>query len=593
MANNVRLVRAEFETAVKYLTKEGFVNSFPITFEYSKEEYIVVQVGFKIIEPTEYVVETVQDIPTVTFTNDLPVGVYVTLRSRSDSTGVPHTYHYTGNAKGQSEFNQKTMDENFEYLDRIVEEVNDSAELTMDSLAGFEDTFGEVQSTSEEAIRIANAASSTANTALGTANSANTTANSASNTANGAASTANEASVTAGEAKATATSADTKATTALGVSNSAEGSASNALTLATQANTTADNALTIATSAKDTAEGIEAKADQAIETADNASNVATDAKDTATGIAGVANDALDTAVNANEKAQEALDKAIAGGVTLPELESMSTGTGNWTRESHLVETIQEAVDVIPKPDLTEYRKLDNYTFTQGKVTLKLGETYGDIETQGNGFIFKGYTEGNPTPITWTTPTTGGELALKSQVDTKWDIQTTTGTGNVARMSEVDTKADSTYVNTELGKKRDYTDSIFTSIRIQTDKGSSRYGLSAVGIPFISVKAGTGTEYFANFQNKTGTVAYTSDIPSLSGYATQSWVTGQGYTTLATANANSTKLGAEQRTQQFVGSNFESFYNRVIGGVPRGSVITGIERAGSDNGFVLYRPITRL
>ena len=86
----VRLLKAEFNTAVKYVTKEGFTNNFPITFDFEGSDTLLVVVGFKVQKGT-YTVETVEGMPCVVFKEDLKLDIGVTIQRRTHGE-VPHTY---------------------------------------------------------------------------------------------------------------------------------------------------------------------------------------------------------------------------------------------------------------------------------------------------------------------------------------------------------------------------------------------------------------------------------------------------------------------------------------------------------------------
>lgn len=498
MANNVRLVRAEFETAVKYLTKVGFVNSFPITFEYSKEEYIVVQVGFKIIEPTEYVVEMVQGMPTVVFTTDLPVGVYVTLRSRSDSTGVPHTYHYRGNAKGQSEFNQKTMDENFEYLDRIVEEVNDSAALTMDSLTGFEDSFDNVLDRTDAIERIANAANAKSESAIATANRADIKADGAVAAATQAldiSKAADSKSDTAikesGEAKATSGDALRIANEAKVQAGEADANSQAALAKATEAKEVSEGAVTTAGEAKEIADGIDGKAQQALDSsaqavqeAQGATQTANAAKVTAEGIEAKADSAIVIAGEADVKAQEALDKATEGGMSESELISKSVGTDKWMREgAYGIGTLDNRYGY-------QTGSLDKYLYMQSGIVNGLGG--GDFNAYYPFLLARRYTSNitaigaNTTTINFATYSANSRqwtqgfthTNLNARADKNNVLHSGTGTPintlNVSDMADTVVDSDDVTVTSgavyrALDNKRDLDDNVFDGhVSIKSD-----------------------------------------------------------------------------------------------------------------------------
>lgn len=120
-------------------------------------------------------------------------------------------------------------------------------------------------------------------------------------------------------------------------------------------------------------------------------------------------------------------------------------------------------------------------------------------------------------------------------------------------ADIGKKADTLYVNTELGKKRNKSDNTFPSIYINTDKGRSTYGLSAGGIPFVSIKVGTGAEQYANFQNKTGTIALTSDVSSNKvKYASVKVYRYDQYNAVATNPFNTTRIWGYFKSGSTVG-----------------------------------------
>lgn len=150
------------------------------------------------------------------------------------------------------------------------------------------------------------------------------------------------------------------------------------------------------------------------------------------------------------------------------------------------------------------------------------------------------------------------------------------------------------VNDKLDSKRDSTDNIFSNENY-AHLALESTGVAGVGrriflenssgsLTFIR-RVGAGSEpnqTVVTLPNKSGTLALTSDFPSLSGYATQAW-----------ANANSTKLGAEQSVSR--GSAGVPWADRAIqalSAVPGNSVVTRTAEDGASF-RAYYRPITRL
>lgn len=268
LSKGVKLVSIEFNTAVKYVTRQGFVNDFPITFEYTFKEYLRTFVRFK--QRDDFSVVKVDGVDCVRFTEDLDVGVPVTIRRITPSGAVPHVYQYTGNAQGGAEFSAKTIDENFEYLSGIVEEVEEYNSITMDSLSGLEDSFGDVKVIADEA----KAASE-------------------------------DALEFAGSALEVAEGIDSKAQLALDTSKVAQEDAANALNIAQgvdgKAQTALDtskDALLNSKEALQTAQGVDGKAQEALDKATSAELNAKVAVETSAQVDGKAQEALDNSVNA-------------------------------------------------------------------------------------------------------------------------------------------------------------------------------------------------------------------------------------------------------------------------------------------------------
>lgn len=317
--SNITLRELKLNSAVKYITREGFVNNFPITFSYDNPTQLQVFVGFERIK--EWMLETRNGLPNVVLPTDLDLGESVTIRRATPSDGVPHTYQFTGNAQGGAEFSAKTLDENFEYLSTIVEEVEDYNTVTQDNLKDIEDNFKETQAVAQEAKDSADEASKKADTAIKTANSAKDTANtsleqskdaleaseSAVGTSNNALKIAEDANTKSDDAVNTANEADAKADASVVTSNEAKGIASEAKGIANTAESNSEHAISIA-------EGIDAKATEALSNSQEAVSTAQDAKATAEGIDGKAQNALDTSAEAKDIAEEALSHAVGLGV---------------------------------------------------------------------------------------------------------------------------------------------------------------------------------------------------------------------------------------------------------------------------------------
>ena len=242
LSKGVELVSIEFNTAVKYVTRQGFVNDFPITFDYKYKDYLRVLVGFQ--QRDDYTILKVDGVDCVRFNKNLAEGASVTIRRVTPSGAVPHIYQYTSNAQGGAEFSAKTIDENFEYMSKIVSEVEDYNTISQDNLNEIEDSFKDTQ-------KVANEAKDTAERAEGKIDSAVSIAEEAKGIAEGIDGKAQEALANSVVAKDTAEGIDGKAQLAL--DNSSE-----ALGIVESAKVTADNA-------KDVAEGIDSKAQDALD----------------------------------------------------------------------------------------------------------------------------------------------------------------------------------------------------------------------------------------------------------------------------------------------------------------------------------------
>ena len=242
LSKGVSLVSVEFNTAVKYVTRKGFVNDFPITFEYDFEEYLRAFVGFQ--QRDDYTILKVDGTDCVRFNKDLVEGVSVTIRHITPSGAVPHVYQYTGNAQGGAEFSAKTMDENFEYMSKIVSEVEDYNTIAQDSLSDMEDKFKKTQ-------EVANNAKDLVARAVATAENAEQVALGIDGKAQQALDKSQEA----------LNNSETALTTALGIN----GKAQEALDKSTTASQDASVALSIAT-------GIDGKAQEALDKSREALN---------------------------------------------------------------------------------------------------------------------------------------------------------------------------------------------------------------------------------------------------------------------------------------------------------------------------------
>lgn len=282
--SQIILKELKLNSAVKYVAREGLVNNFPITFAYDNPTQLQVFVGFKRVP--EWELKTENGLPSVALPEDLKIGQSITIRRATPADGVPHTYQYKGNAQGGAEFNAMTIDENFEYMAKIVSEVEDYNAIAQDNLNDVEDKFKETQD-------IANDAKDLVDRAMGVADNA----------------------------EQVALGIDTKAQVALDTSQDASNTADMALTIsqgidgkAQEALETSRDSMSIAEGARDTAQGVDAKAQEALNTSGNALSIATnalstasDAKSTAEGIDGKADLAISTAQGAETVAQEALD----------------------------------------------------------------------------------------------------------------------------------------------------------------------------------------------------------------------------------------------------------------------------------------------
>lgn len=189
------------------------------------------------------------------------------------------------------------------------------------------------------------------------------------------------------------------------------------------------------------------------------------------------------------------------------------------------------------------------------------------------------------------------------------------------------KADTTYVDTELGKKMDDgayglgnnlnvpENDLNNAMRPGFYKWETGVANAPVdwGSAIVTSWQGTGSITAEQLVLKNGSVwargknnasadwtpwhqlATTSNIPSLSGYATQSWVNGRGFTTLSTSNANSSKLGEELRTSTVIDSTGAAIIG-LLKEVPPNSVVTRAGNflvSGQLRDIVYYRPIVRL
>src|SRR5690625_4749513 len=110
------------------LVSDGTVEWVDLTFEIHPEDDLHVYFdGGRVGQGWTLMQESTPQ--RVVFDEPIPDGVDVIIRRASDSSEIPHVFHYTGNIKGGAEFNAKNMDENFAKILRASEDAMDSFEL--------------------------------------------------------------------------------------------------------------------------------------------------------------------------------------------------------------------------------------------------------------------------------------------------------------------------------------------------------------------------------------------------------------------------------------------------------------------------------
>lgn len=419
MSNTV-LRSLSFDSAVKYITREGFVNDFQVTFSYDSPKDLQVYVGFKIVNQWDLV--QIGGVPSVRLLQDVEVGKSVTIRRATPAGNVPHTYHYTGNAKGGAEFNAVTIDENFEYMSKLVSEVEDFNVISQDNLNDIENEFKKTQDIANEALDTANSADrkadnavSTSKDALNTAKRAEDKSDKAVSTANSANSTAKDALDVAKRAEDKSDKANTTADTALSTANKASSDAKEALSTANKAEAKSDNANKTSSEAKKIAEGIDAKATEALETSQKANEQARDAvitanvaNNTANSIADTAKDAFETSKRAEEKAEEALGATVG--------EFVVQGTGESTTKAMSQKSTTD--ELTKKWDIQE-------TVGSGRILRESG-----MQTVGTGDIVrKSVTDSLDTRVTSAHNRADSAYNL---ANSKWSPQETVGSGKLMR-----------------------------------------------------------------------------------------------------------------------------------------------------------------
>ena len=398
LSKGVSLVSVEFNTAVKYVTRKGFVNDFPITFEYDFEEYLKTFVGFK--QRDDYSIVKVDGVDCVRFAKDLDEGTSVTIRRITPSGVVPHVYQDKGNAQGGAEFNAKTIDENFEYLSDIVEEIEEYNSITMDSLNELDDSFMTTQEVAKEALSTANRANAKADSAINTATKADEKADGAIAASDKAVKTSiiaegksDSAIVKADSAIETAQGADGSAKEAVRIAKIADTNSDQAIASSNQANETASkavsyssNAIEVADEAKAIAEGIDGKATEALEVSYRAETTATEASHTANNIAGTVEEANATSKEAWDMAKTALDTTTGDFI----VQGLGNSTTKVISQKGTTDTLK-AMEESTQEALTA--KQDKLEFVGSGKVMREGASKFDYLSDPGEY----YTPSNPVP----------------------------------------------------------------------------------------------------------------------------------------------------------------------------------------------------
>ena len=196
-------------------------------------------------------------------------------------------------------------------------------------------------------------------------------------------------------------------------------------------------------------------------------------------------------------------------------------------------------------------------------TTKLNESHPDpTESWGGGSGGSEYTAGDGIDITNNVISVDNTIAKKSEIPTNYVTldteQTITNNKRITgRLSIGNPTGSEIYIDGHNGKGQViniYNDELGSAFCTMIDNGSIQGNTGA----YFTYEDDKGLrEYRLPYQDREGlttcTLATNLDIPSLDGYATQTWVQEQGYKTSITSSDITTALGYTPGTSNFSGS----------------------------------------
>ena len=196
-------------------------------------------------------------------------------------------------------------------------------------------------------------------------------------------------------------------------------------------------------------------------------------------------------------------------------------------------------------------------------TTKLNESHPDpTESWGGGSGGSDYTAGDGIDITNNVISVDNTIAKKSDLPTNYVTldteQTITNNKRITgRLSIGNPTGSEIYIDGHNGKGQViniYNDELGSAFCTMIDNGSIQ---GNTGAYFTYEDAKGLREYRLPYQDREGlttcTLATNLDIPSLDGYATQTWVQEQGYKTSITSSDITNALGYTPGTSNFSGS----------------------------------------
>lgn len=617
---NLKRNKEHLNSSMRFLG-DGVTTRVPLTFDLKEGDGLAIDFGRGLVDA--YKLDANVTPKVVIFNDPLPKDTTITIRRLTYIDKPKHIFQYTGNAQGGAEFSAVNIDENFEQITRASQDAMDAqvlSSLNLEEMAGIRDDALDAR---DRAI-------------LAETN----------------------AKRSEGNSKASETIASQKADAASRDAASAKSSLDTIRPLHADVVRLAPEVSANAASADVSAKAAKASEDNAKVSETTAANMAAAASSSATRSANSANQAGSALANANAAAnrasisegnakgsEELAKKWATNPVNIP------VDNGEYSAY-HWAKVAREAVDFDP----TLYRKKDDLVFQgviQGQASgtgtgisfiNAVGGDMAKIVPTATGLQFTQHLF-NGTKQTFTFPNTGGEITTATQLNTKQDKLSFTGTGNVVRESVTNTLESSVYqaqlsANTALQTAQSKQDALeFVGSGKVMREGA--YGLGTIGYytdhgnvnQFYTIQQGSGeTEgfnyyygvkfahvqgYFAYLgighgHGDTRILQYSNNVKASyklynelntsidkSGFlrawgsanaATEDWVRSQGYITAAQA-PKGLRLGAIQEIKVGLGSlsDEEAQLKFFQSADARMAILVGTE-ARSGSKFVQYRKL---